>query len=722
MRAFITQTNFSAGELSPRLLGRSDIERYQNGVRTLANALPLIHGGAIRRYGTRFVAPAKAGSSAYRLIRFVHSREVSYVLEFGHQYMRVFRAGAQIMSGAVPYEIATPYTAAMLPAVDFAQGADTMFLVHRDVPVHRLRRFADAAWNLAPAPWIVAPFEEHGHIGSMSLTLSAASVGTGRTATAGSARFLASDVGRQITAGPGIATITAFGSATSVTITILVAFESTSIAGGQWRIEGSPQTTLTPSATGPRGAAVTLTAAVDAWRNPEDVGKMVRLNGGSARITGWTSATIVAARIERVLASAIAAPAGAWTMESDVWSAEHGYPAAVTFHEQRLLLGGSPRYPQTIWGSAPNESLNFMLGPADDDAFAFELATDQINPIAFLVPLAPLVALTYGGELSIAGSTDRPLNPTNVSVRSHTAHGCAIVKPVRVGGEVLFVQRGGRRVRALVHDDSGVAYHTEDMSLLAEHITLPQVVALEYQAEPDPFLWALRSDGVLLSCAIDRRLPVTGWARHHTDGAVLSIAVIPEGDTEQLWAVVRRTVGSVAVHYIERFDPAVLADCAITATVPGGAVTWGGLGHLEGRTVHVVADESLYPPQTVTAGSITLPRAATAVMIGLPYTTTIELLTPEIQGPGTAQGSHMRTHELTLRVHDTSGAEVNSIEAIHRQFGAGALDTPQPRVTDDVRVNLLGWERGASPVKIEQRNPLRFHIQAAIRRFTWNDG
>ncbi len=44
-------TNFTAGELSPRLDGRTDLSKYFNGCKTLQNFLVHPHGGATRRPG-----------------------------------------------------------------------------------------------------------------------------------------------------------------------------------------------------------------------------------------------------------------------------------------------------------------------------------------------------------------------------------------------------------------------------------------------------------------------------------------------------------------------------------------------------------------------------------------------------------------------------------------------------------------------------------------------
>lgn len=94
-RATHVQTNFTAGEISPRLLGRTDLNRYQNGLNTASNAIVYPHGMLARRPGTKFVAYTK-GSAAARLIQFEYNDEQSYVLEAGDQYLRFYRDGIQI--------------------------------------------------------------------------------------------------------------------------------------------------------------------------------------------------------------------------------------------------------------------------------------------------------------------------------------------------------------------------------------------------------------------------------------------------------------------------------------------------------------------------------------------------------------------------------------------------------------------------------------------------
>ena len=815
-RVTTQQTNFTAGEVSPRLIGRTDIDRYANAAKELVNAHPVIHGGAVRRAGTRFVSPAKFADRVARLVPFVFSRDDAYMLEFGHLYLRVFKTGASL-----GVEVVTPYTEAMLPDIDYVQGADTMFITHPSVPIQRLRRFSDTAWDLSAAPFTTPPFDEQGHTPATSVTLSLATVGTGRTATAASGVFLPSDVGRNLVSGYGLATVTGYTSSTVVTVDITVAFAGTALASGAWTLDLSPQAILKASAKDPvastidltaslsRAASITLSAltgaitvtasaavftagdvgktiyadngvaaitgytdtthvsattSVDfvatsyaqggygitdsAWR-AEDVDKFVRVNEGLCRITSFVSASLVKAKIITAMTSNIATPPLAWSLESSVWSATNGYPRTATLHEQRLVAAGSTRYPQTIWGSRTGEYLEFTKGVDDDDGYSFTIAADEVNPIGFLASQRTLIVHTYGGEFSLQGGVEKAITPTNVRIRPESAHGSKGVRPVLVGKESVFVQRAGRKVRALGYRFDFDGYASPDLAVLAEHITEGGITGLAYQQEPDLLLWAVRADGALLSCTIDRDQSVIGWAKHYTEGAFESVATIPAGDREQTWVIVRRTVGGATVRYIEHFDetfapllaaaptgyppltqPAVFGctvDCALSFDNAGGQAVFTGLGHLEGKTVAVLADGSVMPSQVVAGGQITLPRASYRTLIGLPFTSRIGLLSPEVgSGTGTAQGNSMRASEITLRFLNTIGARVldgegNEQQVPFRRFGPDVLDQAPELFTGSVRIETLGWERGRSELTILQEQPLPLHLLAAIRKFQVND-
>lgn len=667
MRANLIKTNFTAGEISPRLMGRVDIARYANGTKRIENGVVVVQGGVMRRPGTRFAAAAKYGDRRARLIPYVFNRSQAYMLEFGDGYLRIYQNGRQLVNAnGTPYEIASPYTSAMLPAVNYVQGADTMFLVHESVKPHRLQRRGQLDWVLAPAPFDVEPFDEIRDTPQKWCRPSVKEfVGSEITLTLSDAEPVKNDDG---------------------------GYDDSPLTGAGW------------------------VAA--------DVGAYIRINEGLVKLTSVTDSKTAKGEIRTVLTATQAASPGAWSREDTVWSDAYGYPGAVTLYQQRLVLAGSPRYPQTVWFSETGVYLSFELGTDDDDAMSFTLSSDQLNPIVHLAQMNTLIALTYGGEFTITAGNESAITPTNISVKNPSTFGCNNIRPVRVGTEIMFMQRAGKKLYSAAYDpDSFVAYSASDMTILSEHITRAGIQDIAYQQQPDPFVWLVRNDGVMTSLAIDRTQEVIAWSRHITAGAFESVACIPSETDDVVYTLVRRHVNGQTVRYIEVLDSTLNTDAAVTGSSDTGSATWGGMAHLEGQTVDVVADGAVMPQAVVSGGQITLTRKATRVEIGLHYETTIETLTPEVPtSEGTTQNSRKRTSEATLRFLETTGAECNGQIIPFRTFGPKILNQPAPLFTGDHYMGKLGWERGEDTLVIQQRQPLPFHLLAIIFTFTSNGG
>lgn len=642
-RVTTIQSNFTAGEISPKLYGRVDIAKYQNGAKRVRDSVPQIYGGVRRRWGTVFVREVKDSADRTRLVPFIKNADTAYMLEVGDLYVRFYKDGAVL---GAPYEVVSPYTSAQVLEMDYTQGADTMFLFHEDVAPYRLVTAGDTSWTLSAATFLNTPFEEPGSY---------------------------------------------------------------------------PAATLTPSAKDPVGAACTLTAGSSVFASG-DVGSSVKINGGIVKITGYTSGTVATGVIRQELTSTTAAPADAWSLHAPAWSVSRGYPRTGTLYEQRLIAGGSPTFPQTIWGSVTGAYLDFQQGTADDDGFAFTIASDVTNPIQYLASNRVLVALTSGAEFTVQGGLEKPLAPTNAQIKPRSNYGCARVRPVRIREQEMFIQRAGRKVRAFGYDVTNDDWTAPDISVLSEHLTEGGIVDVCWQQEPDTVLWLVRGDGSVCSITYDRDQEVTAWALHDFGGVVESIATIPDATGDQVWMVIKRTIGGADKRYIERMVDGVLCDSAVV-TSGAAATVWSGLGHLEGETVDVVADGHYAGQFTVTAGAITLPREVTSVTIGLPYTNEVACLDPEIQtGMGSASGNAMRTSEVTARFFETTGARVNGKALTFRQLGASVLDQPPAEFSGVQRIETLGWERGESELAFTQQEPMPFHLLSVTRKFTVNDG
>lgn len=722
-RVTLNQTNFTAGEISPRCYGRVDVARYQNGAASLENCLMTIHGGAFGRYGTSFEAHAKFDDKITRMIPFVFSTTQAYMLEFGHLYVRFFRAGGgQIVDGGgVPIEVASPYTEAMLRDIDYTQGADTMLLFHPLIPTHSLKRFADMVWTVEPTVFTTVPFAETGHRFTTTLTLSATTVGTGRTFTAASGVFLNADVGRRLTKDGGLAVVTGYTSATVLTCEIKTPFPASVLNADEWVLEDSPQTTLTASAKDPLGASVTLTAGAAGLR-AVDVGKHVEINDGLIKITGFTDSTHVTGTISKVLTSVVAALANSWVLKGSAWNAADGYPRTGAFYEQRLTTAGSPKYPQTLWGSKTGLFFDNTIGTDDDDAFSFTLpSTGQINPITRMAATSSLLMLTYGGEYTAAGGVEKPLVPTNPQLKPRTRWGCNNVKPILIGDELFYVTRSGKKVRAMSYAYASDSFPSPNITTLAEHLFKSGLVDMAYQQEPDSRLWTVRADGKLATLTIDRDEGVIAWSPQTTDGAYESIGCIPTLGSDEVWTSTARTINGVTKRFIERFDEDLLTDCAVVLEDAVGKMVWTGLSHLEGKSVSVKADGTFIGRFVVESGQIDIKRNAKRVEIGLGYTVTIIPLRPEMQaGDGSAQGNNMNTCQITLMLYETIGGKINGVPITQRKINDELLDKAPTEYSGLSRLGTIGWQRGDSPIVITQDEPLPLHCLAVIRKITVN--
>jgi hypothetical protein len=722
------QTNFTAGELSPLLHGRVDVARYQNGAEEVRDLVPQTWGGVKRRPGSVFVALTADSTKASRLIPYAVSGSRAFVLEFGDLYVRFYIDGAQVESSpGVPYEISSPYTQAQLAALDYTQGSDTMFLFHEAVPIYKLVRISDTNWTLAAVTFLAEPFEDPGTYPASTLTATlAAPEGAGMHLLAGEfsgapganvAISWAAGVVTVEKTGHGLAT----GNGVSITGCAPLGFNGVYVI----TVTGPDHFTYAQAADPgpPTAPGYTLALTGSGIFSAGDVGSSVRINGGIVKINGFVSSSVVSGVIKRELLSVVGARQDAWSLHAPAWSASRGYPRTGTLFEQRLVVGGTPSFPQTIWGSETGAYLSFQQGDADADGYAFTIASDVVTPIRYLASARVLVAMTEAAEYTLQGGIERALAATNVQIKLRTNHGCAQARPVRVRDSELFVQRAGRKLRQLSYDAAADDFSAPDLSILAEHLTEGGIIGLCWQQEPTSIVWLCKADGSLLSITLDRDQQVTAWAYHEGFvGAVESIATIPSADGDEVWMIVRRSIGAGTQRYVEKLQEGVYGDSAVIDS--GVASTaWSGLGHLEGETVTVQADGVFAGEHVVVSGAVTLARAATSVVIGLPFAPRVKLLPPEIQtGMGSASGNAMRTSEVTVRFHETTGCAINGRPIPFRQTGAASLDEPPPTFTGVKRLSLLGWGRGRSDLVFSCTAPMPFHILSVTRKFTTNDG
>jgi hypothetical protein len=134
------KTQFTAGEITPRLLGRGDLNSYDNGAGKLRNVFIHATGGLSRRDGLRYVATARGPG---RLIAFEFNTEQVYLLAFSDQHLDIYR------DDEVVADLATPWTLAQLAQIYWTQTADTLLVTHPEVKPRKITRDDGEVWSIA---------------------------------------------------------------------------------------------------------------------------------------------------------------------------------------------------------------------------------------------------------------------------------------------------------------------------------------------------------------------------------------------------------------------------------------------------------------------------------------------------------------------------------------------------------------------------------------------
>ena len=736
--------NFTSGEITPRLSGRTDLGRYDNAAQTIENFLVQPHGGLGRRPGTQFIREVKTSSAKTRLIPFQFNVEQAYILEFGNTYFRVYKDGGIVVSSGSPVEFTTPYTTAQLDEIKFAQTADVMYISHPSHAPRKLTRTSHTAWTINEVVL------QRGAMLDQNLTTTTLTA-NGRTGsvtiTASASLFASTDVGRLVKLHKGFAKITAFTNATTVTATVQELEDGRSELMPSYAASTLSFHEGDPSTTGLEHNDRIEDSAGNFITQGFENGMKITISGtssnnGSGKLIVDVTDTVITLAPGIDLAAESAG--SSFTLNGDLiadsnfslgaFSDTTGFPAAVAFYEQRLVFAGTSSQPQTIFFSQSGDFENFERGTNDDDGLVYTIGSNEVNVIRYLASGRQLIVGTSGGEFIVrASGFDEPLKPNNTQIKQQTTYGSSNIQPMQVGNATLFLQRAKRKLRELVFSNESDSYVAPDMTILAEHITEGGITAFAYQQEPDSVAWTVRTDGVLSCMTYRREEQVVAWHRHIIGGVfgsgtavVESIAVIPgDLDEDEVYLVVKRTIGGATKRYVERmsgFDfgsditDAFFVDSGLTYS-GSAATTISGLDHLEGQTVSVLADGSLHPNVTVSSGAVTLQRSVTKAHIGLPFTSKVETL--RIDGGsalGSSQGKIKRISEVTIRLFRSVGLKVGTssseLDIVPFRDSGDAMSTAIPLFTGDKTVEFRGGYDDDATIVIQQDQPLPMTILA----------
>lgn len=700
------QTDFSAGEITPKLGGRFDSAIFKKALRYCRNFEPTPWGSLLLAAGSRHVKKL-AGDNRTRVIRFRMVDGQDYLVELANRVMRLYSVdGAQL-------RIQFPNNMEMVENGDFSySGAGWQTFTFKGCLVD----FAGGTANLSSFA-ADNPAEAAGILQQFMIPYDQATAHFSWTAT-----YDGADGQIEVRVG------------TDPLGFDLYHYTGTDANGSKDLGPLPLNTTIYISIFAPKPATLTHLNSI----HVDNISFLTTSAGNVEELrTPWTVDQLAALTFatetgldRTIFAHGNVAPyylkyrgPNAWDFRQIAFQnqpAEWGgavWPGIIEFHKGRAYYSGVSTFKNRLWGSVANDPFNISMatgappaGSTDPytqlpgDALDLKIATS--GTIRGLRGSTSLLICTDLGESSLTGSKGVPLNG-DYDVRRESAFGSAAWPPVDAGSLALYISADRKKVRAIDYNLQSNKWESKDVSFITGILATDPLKEIHHAFAPEGVIVGVRDSGKLAMCGFSPSEQVVGWWRRELASGQVRSAAVSQGPLGAfLWMVVERD-GAV---YLERLplaestDDLTYLDASVRATVNAvGAVV--DLDHLEGKNARVVDGTTVLGDFLVAGGVIQLDAALAgkSVVIGLPYSAKATTL------PKLSKDGRVRQAKVGVILNDSALPILNGRRYAERTPGT-VMDMGEPRVTGKRKTaNRLGWDDEGC-IDIEQDLPLRTEI------------
>ena len=666
-KTLVSVPSFTAGQLSPRMEGRTDFQKYFSSGKTINNFVVQPHGPITRRPGTHFVSEVKDSSKATRLIPFSFSTTQTYILEFGNQYIRFYKDDGQISSGGSPYEISSPYLEAELFDIKFAQSADVMYLCHPNHAVRKLSRTGHTSWTLTTVDFLNGPFQDH-NTTSTTMTSSHTAEGASTVLTLSSTTgvnsnqgFLSTDVGRLVHIKDGHVKITGYTSSTSVSGTVQSVISSGS-ATDDFAMGSFSDTTGHPRCVtffeqrlvfaGTTDQPQTLFFSVSGDYENMDDNYHGATTDSSAMI--YTIASNQVNAIQSIKATRtliVMTTGGEFTVTSG------GTTAPITPTNLNIRK-------QSNYGSAGIDGISI-----GNSTLFVQRAKRKIRELAYNFDTDGYIA----PDLTILSEN---ITLSGIVQMDYQQEPFSIVWCVRVDGSLV-----GMTYNRL---QDVVAWHEHDFG--GTDAKCKSIAVIDVDTDEDQ-VWVI----------VERT--INGATKKYVE------YLTPYNFSSDL----------EEIHFV---DSGLTYSGSSTSTL-------SGLDHLEGETVKIIINGATHPDKVVSSGSISLDIATTDAVVGLGYDSLLKTMRIDEGGGITDQTKTKRIYDVTVRFFETVGAKVgpneNTLDIIPFRDSSAAMTAPVPLFTGDKSTEFPSDYGTDGFVVVKQDQPLPMTVLAIYARLELYD-
>ena len=521
----------NGGEISPLVEGRADLDKYRSFQRTLNNFIVEPQGAIKRRPGTKIEARLGDVDTFIDSIiePWIVDREGYFQMLFVNSEIRFFN-----QNGVQVFTLSIPYVESDFDRLYFRQIYDVMYICHPKYPVKLLSRIDQFVWTIEDAVFNGGPYNTNGDTTSL-VQVNEDGAFPDVIITASNPLFLITDIGSsfKIRHPDGISDSGSYSGTTTSAPLNCGGQVVTLTTGGTW--DGQIELQLSID----NGTIWQTIGSVSSQsnNNSEIVRDIVEYdalcrvrfthNGGTIdwslnvegafynyyEITGFidennVNATLISGFEENL--------ADTWEWGKGAFSDTNGYPTCAEIFNERLFLGGVEATPADVYASQTNIWDNFLVSDNDTSPFTFTLNSDIRDRILWFIADQQLIAGTTNSEWTIsARNSTAAIAINNINVSRQNDFGSDPVQPIRGDDTTYFVEVGGRRIRSLQYVFDYDSYTSDDMSLLAEHLTRNnKIVKVAFTRTPDKIVWCLLDNGLLITFTTEREQNVGAWSKH----------------------------------------------------------------------------------------------------------------------------------------------------------------------------------------------------------------
>jgi len=658
-------SSFTAGEISPRLEGRVNIEKYKEGLSDLTNMVVMPHGGVTRRPGTEYLGEVKSSSVKTRLVPFQFKTTDTYILEFGNQVMRVFRNGLQVLVSA-----SKSITAITKASPGVLTSSSHGYSNGDEIYVESIGGMTELnGRNYRVANVTTNTFTLQDLFGNAINTTSFTTYTSGGTATEiyeTATPYAEADLFdlRFVQSADTMYIVHPSYDVRTLTRTDHNAWTFATVS-----FSGSPSPGL--SGANNRPSVVTFfeqrLVFANTNNNPQTI--WFSKNGD------YTNFTVGTADDDALI----------YTIASNQVNAIRYLSAT-----RVLTIGTSGgEYVLTATNDGPITPTTTLIRKYSNYGSA-QVEPVQVADVTLFAQRGArkLREFRYAGEVNTAGYQA----PDMTILAEH----------ITEGGLVQF------------------AYQQEPDSVIWCIRTDGTLLGLTYRREEEVVAWHKHVIGGVFGSG---QAVVESIATLPTDSGEDELYMIVKRTVN---SVTKRYVEVLKTFdFGSDTTAAFFVDSGLVYS--GGAVTsLSGLYHLEGQAVNILANGATHPDKTVSNGSVSLDFSTTTAAIGYGYTSSMQTLRIESGSvDGTSQGKPKRIHAITLRIYESVGIEVGNdsaeIDRIPFRDSSMNMDEAIPLFTGDKNIEFKGGFDDDDRIYVQQSQALPLTVLGLYPRMNTFD-